>query len=360
MNTPVVEKYNEFLNTLSNYDEQRVFIVGVGITGMGDKLTTLPAFRHLKKLYPKSKIVLHTDPFGVDVYKACKYIDYIIPEGYIKSPENFIVRKDIDIGIIAAWSFEQHHQKHITKSGVEYICNIEKYTDDIPLEYEFEYRDCDIDFSSDLINELKFAAKDKPIVGIAPAYTMFSRMWSEGQWAKLTDKLKEAGYYVVALGGNNDLKIRNVHEDLCGQIPIRALPIVLNSFEHVITLNSGMLHLASVNPDVNIIYLSVGQFPPELIAPYRKGKLFHNMTVIEHNCPMKDSCFHGHITETNIRPQITQFLDNYKWETGKEFPRERIELAKKYVCWHYCAKLKDKYSCRRLITPEMVMEAIKK
>ena len=353
----LVEKYNTWTKNLVPFKDSRVFI-WLGPAGLGDKITCLPAFRHLKKMYPDKKVVLYVEPLMTDLWKYCKYIDFVIPEFYIKSPDALGITTT-DLAIRAWWSFYEHHQQHICKSGIIYICNTD-YTDDIPLEYEISILAEDLPKIEEYKNEILDAAKGKKIVAIAPAYTMYSRMWSVESWTKLTQMLQDDGCFVVSLGGNNDLKVPNVDMEKCGLIPIRMVPHVLNIFDCLFTLNSGMLHLGSVNQDVRIIYISVGQFPPELIAPYRKGKLFHNMDVIDHSCAIKADCFKSHIEETKIRPAMNTFLATYQKETGTKFPDENIELMKKYVCWHYCAKVMDKYSCSKLITPEKVYQIYKK
>jgi len=84
------------------------------------------------------------------------------------------------------------------------------------------------------------------------------------------------------------------------------------------------------------------------------------MNVVDHSCPIKADCFKSHIEETKIQPAMMNFLNTYQRETKEKFPEKDIELMKKFVCWHYCAKLMDKYSCSRLITPEKVFEIYNK
>jgi ADP-heptose:LPS heptosyltransferase len=277
---------------------------------------------------------------------------------YIKGEPSLNIGKD-DIAIRAWWSFYEHHQKHISKSSVEYICNTD-YTDDIPLEYELDIFDYDVPKIVKAKEELIELSNGKPIVGIAPAYTMFSRMWSVEQWEKLTDLLHDEGYFVVALGGNNDLKPKNVDLYKCGKYPIRQIPHILGIFESLFTLNSGMLHLASVNQDLPIVYISVGQFPPELIAPYRHGRVGggkERMLFIRHNCPAYKECFQEHIEEIGINRQANVFIDKWKRETGEDFKDEG--LLQKYICWHYCKLVMNKYKCSKIITPQRVMERYK-
>ena len=360
----LTRKYNKWIKTLFLHNEKRIFI-WLGPAGLGDKISCLPAFRHLKKIFPDRKVVLYVESLSIDIWKSCRYIDYIIPEDCVINPDSLYIRKDFDLANKAWWSFFDHHQKHICKSNVEYICNT-TYTDDIPLEYELDIWESDLELINREIDNLKEKSKGLPIIGISPTYTMYSRMWSKESWRKLKNLLVDAGYFVVALGGNNDLDVATIETgyegfnfiDMRNKIPVRMVPRILDYFTNVITLNSGMLHLASVNQNVPITYLNVGQFPAELIVPYRKGKLFHNVKVIEHNCPTKKECFEGHITESIIRPMMFEFLNTYKKENNVEFPEERIDLMKKYVCWHYCLRLMNKYECSKLITPEMVMEKL--
>jgi len=345
------EKYTNWVKTLTPYDEKRVY-VWLSNAGLGDKISNLPAFRHLKKMYPDRKIVLYTEPLVFDLWKSCRYIDVAIPEGYVRGDAALHVRPE-DIAIKAFWSFYEHHQKHIVASSVEYICNTE-YTPDIPLEYELDIFDYDIPEIEAAKNELLDLAKGKPIVGIAPAYTMYSRMWDCSSWERLTKQLQHEGYFVVALGGNNDLDPKNVDINKCGKYKIRQVPHILDIFECVLTLNSGMLHLASVNQDVPMVYISVGQFPPELICPHRHGRIFHKMLVIDHNCQLKNQCFHQHIEETAINSQGKAFLERWKKEENEDFKDDG--LLQKYICWFYCNKILGKYKCAELISPQKVMK----
>ena len=352
------EKYTNWVKTLTPYDEKKVF-VWLGPAGLGDKLTNLPAFRHLKTMYPDRKIVLYTEPLIFDLWKSCRYIDVAIPEGYIRGDQALNIMKE-DMGIKAFWSFYEHHQKHIVASSVEYICNTE-YTDDIPLEYELDVFDYDIPEIADHQATITNLARGKPIAGIAPAYTMYSRMWDVKYWEKLTTLLKSEGYYVVAFGGNNDLDPKNVDLNMCGKYKIRQVPHILDVVDVMFTLNSGMLHLASVNQTIPIVYISVGQFPPEIIAPFRNGELGggpDKMLFINHDCQLKDQCFRQHIEETAINQQGRMFLERWKKEEGKDFDNEKDHghLLQKYICWWYCNKVINKYSCSETLTPKKVMK----
>lgn len=342
-------KFDRWIKTLSPYDKSKVY-VWLAPAGLGDKITHLPAFRHLKKMYPERQVVLYTEPLVSELWKSCRYIDTIIPEDCIRGEGALYINPERDMGIRAWWSFYEHHQKHIVKSSVEHICNID-YSDDIPLDFELDVFGYDLPEIEKSKNKLTELARGKKIAVIAPAYTMFSRMWSVAYWETLTKYLKHRDYFVLALGGNNDLKIKNVDLDMCGKYPIRHVPHLLDIVDVVFTLNSGMLHLSSVNQKVPIVYISVGQFPPDLIAPYRNGKLADGMLIIEHDCPLKAECFDEHITEKGINEQAQSFLN----QLNAPLANKDMPLLQKFICWHYCKKVVEKYKCAEMIEPETVL-----
>lgn len=351
------DKYRAWVSTLTPYNEEKIY-VWLGPAGLGDKISNLPAFRYLKKINPHKKIVLFTEPLVMDLWKSCRYIDVLIPEGYVRGEQALNINPERDKGIRAWWSFYEHHtvEDHIVKSSVRYICDVDECPpeDEIDLTYELDIFDYDIPEIEKHKEELLNKADGKPIVGIAPTYTMFSRNWDFSYWEELSKMLKNEGFFVVSLGGNNDKKIKNVDLEKCGKYPIRQVPHILDIFESVFVVNSGMLHLASVNQDVPIVYMNVGQFPSNIIVPFRQNNIRgYNTLILEHDCPLREQCFKNHIEEIGINQQASMFVERWKKETGEDFADDG--LLQKYICWHYCAKIMNKYSCGRMIKPKTVM-----
>ncbi len=345
-------KYESWVGTLNKYKRDHVF-VWLAPGGLGDKLTFLPAFRHLKTMYPDKRIILFTEYNNFELWKGCRYIDHFIPEDCIKGPDALGITTE-DVAIKAWWSFFDHHQKHVVKSSVEYICNT-TFEDGIPLEYELDIFEYEREEIKKYQTELTDLAKGKKIAVIAPAFTMYSRMWPIDQWTKLVELLKKKNYFVVSAGSKTDHKINNVDLDVRSKYPIRQIPHILNVVDVVFTVSSGMLHLAAVNQDVPIVYISVGQFPPELLTPYRRGSMSHNMLVVNHDCELKKQCFDQHIREVGINKEIEKFLNTWKNETNTEFDQSD-GLLQKYACWFYCSKVLKKYSCGRNLKPKKVFD----
>lgn len=329
--------------------------------GIGDRISCFPAFRILKKLNEDKKIILITSEIGIDVFKLCKYIDFVVPaEIFLEGPKSIFLRQGKDDGRICNWTFYEHHQQHVVKSAVKYIAGVDpNECDNYDLTYEFSVRDYHIEKAEVVKNELLEKSSGKKIIGIAPANTMLSRMWPVNYWEKLTMLLKkEFNSYVVSIVGPNDLNVSNV--DYVVRTDVAVVPLILDIFANLITVSSGMLHIGSVNQEVKMTYLNIGQFPADLLLPFRKNNdIYYNRIIIEHNCPYKKQCFMGHITNVEINKQLEKYEKEYIMDTGRIFPKDQFALLQKYTCWHYCYKPFDKYSCSKLIHPEDVLIKLK-
>ncbi len=353
------DQYNYWIdNVLDRFEEKRLFIY-LPSCGLGDKITCFPAFRHLKSLNKDKKIILITEPLAIDIWKLCRYIDIVIPEDSIRGPEAVMIKEEFDTGKICNWSFFEHHQNHVIKSCVIHICGPESIDDldNIDLTYQFSIYEEDLAGIKQFQDELLYKAKGRKLVAIAPANTMLSRMWPANYWAKLTEQLQKNNFYVVALGGKNDLEIKKVDFDARNKYPIRIIPRILDVFEYLVQINSGMLHIGSVNQDIKMVHLNTGQYPEHIMLPFRKNNnIYHNRIVINHSCPDKYECFYGHLTEQQIRKQSNDYSNEFKIETGQDLPIEQQMLLQKFTCWYYCLREKDKYMCNKQITPERVIE----
>lgn len=355
----ITEKIDNFVNNvLDTFEEKRLFI-WLPPCGLGDKITCFPAFRQLKTLYPDYKIILITEPLSLDIWKVNKYIDFVFSEDYIKGVDNLLIRENLDIIKKCTWSFFEHHQKHVVKTCIEKITG-QSCDDDVDLTYEFNISEKDLENAKKHQDDLLSRANGKKIVAIAPANTMLSRMWPGGYWHNLTKLLQKEKYYVVSLGGKSDLDLKNVDYDARNKYPIRMIPKILDVVHCLINVNSGMLHIGSVNQDVNMIHLNTGQYPEKIMLPFRKNNnKYHNRIVINHECPDRYDCFEGHITEREIDKQTNEYINQFRQETKKEFPEQFLPLLQKFTCWYYCLHEDDKYSCNKQITPEKVLEAVK-
>jgi len=356
----MIKEFNHWTNNILSAEKlsEKLFIY-LPECGLGDKITCFPAFRILKKLNSGKKIILVTEESVIDIWKLNKFIDFVIPQEILTNGlESIFLRKNADEGRICNWTFYEHHQQHVVKSCVKYIAGIEADEKNHDLTYEFELTDSQLDLVERERIKLLNKADGKKIVGIAPANTMFSRMWPVDYWKKLVNLIKD-NYYVVSLGGKNDLTISNVDFDARGLYHIPIIPKLLDEFHCLVTVNSGMLHIGSVNQNLWMIHLNTGQYPEEIMLPYRgKNDIYHNRIVLNHSCELKKECFEGHITNQKIDEQYLEYKKQYLRETGKLWPDTQHQILQKFTCWYYCLKNKDKYSCNKQITPETVAEKI--
>ena len=90
--------------------------------------------------------------------------------------------------------------------------------------------------------------------------------------------------------------------------------------------------------------------------PFRQDNIRGYKTLItDHDCSLTDQCFKEHIEETGINQQAFAFMDQWKRETGEDFIDEE-KLLQKYICWNYCCKVLQKYSCGERIYPNTVIK----
>ena len=323
--------------------------------GIGDAISLLPAFRHLKKMNPQSNVIFMTFSAYHHLFKRCKYIDRIIDIDLLKSGDDISLPAEAVV-IEAECSFKEHHKDNVLKSNIRRICQTEKMTD-VDFSYEIEIYDHELPQIDKTKESLLKIAAGRKIIGISPAYTMFSRIWQTQYWEELTNLLQKEGYCVVSLGHEDDLYVKNVDHDGRGEFNPFHIPSILDIFETIFVLNSGMMHIAAINQNIHIVLINVGQFPAETYVLYRHGQFGHKTTVVEHSCSIKDQCYQNHLNETSIHKQGREFLQKWIRETGRDFPETHLLL--KYICWHYCDKETDKYECSRILTPQMVFDTFK-
>lgn len=323
--------------------------------GLGDIISLIPTIRALKRKYPDRELIVITYFQNIDVFAYCPYVDYIVPCDIIQDwPTGLKITSEDEIFALTH-SFLSQHKDHIVRSPISEIGRMSP--EGVPLEYELSVREFDFPIIKQYQQKLRNLAKGKKIVGIGPAITMYSRMYPKSHWRELTRILQENGYFVVSLGHKCDLEV-DVDFDARDLYPVRYIPKILDIFDAVFVVNSGMMHVAAINSHVHIVLLNVGQFPAELIVPWRKGKIGHNTTIIKHDCPITHTCLMDHLTEKGINAQCSDFINRWEKETRKEFPADEGLLPIKFTCWKYCNKDHNKYSCSNL-NPQKVFQAFR-
>jgi len=232
-------------------------IVLVGSKSIGDTLCSIPTIRHLSEIYNKK---IHVFTYQPELLKNLPYVilsdNYNVNENEILietfRPDNYIhTRTDI-------------RQLHAISAGFQLL----------PDEIQ-------IDFYPDEYKEIK-NLPEKYVV-IHPSKTWPSRTWEKSRWQQLINELEKLNIPIVAIGKDSsetgtynikkpvyELDIKNglnlINDD---DINIHQAYHIINKSELIITMDSGILHLAGAT-DTHIIQLG-SSIHPQLRAPYRNG-----------------------------------------------------------------------------------------
>lgn len=245
-------------------------LVLIGSRSIGDTLCSIPTIKHLSKIYNKK---IHVFTYQPELIKNLPYI--VLSDNYnvgkddllIESfrPDNFVhTRTDI-------------RQLHAMSAGFQLL----------PEELN-------IDFIADPFIEIKDLPK-KYIV-IHPSKTWPSRSWEKQRWQKLIEKLEKLNIPIVAIGKNSnengtyhikkpiyELNIKNgINLINNNDINIHQTWHIINNSEMIITMDSGILHLAGTT-DTYIIQLG-SSINPNFRIPYRNGVQTYKYSYVLGEC----------------------------------------------------------------------------
>jgi hypothetical protein len=332
--------------------------------GLGDAIIRIPALRALRKRYPNDEIVVMGWLCHADVFSYCDYIDYYLPvdivEGAWVNAYNITSEERTHI-------FDPNHNalniynEHDIKKGIRQL--LLDFPDNEPLDLELSIRNCDIEIINELQKNLLEKANGKKIVAICPAVTCYSRMWPATRWQELTNILRENGYFVVSVGSKEDLDI-NVDFDGRGAYPVHHIPKILEIFDTIFTVDSGMIYAAAINQDVHIVKIKVGQYSSKYHTPYRHGELEYNTTIVGHDCPFYKKCYLGFFSGEK-ECQMEEFFNRWRMENN-DLPQEeawsfrRSASLDNYIYWNYCYKSTEKYACASISAEDVYNAFIQK
>jgi hypothetical protein len=349
-----------WLKTLINYDKPRSIIFLNKADGVGDKLNSTPAIREYKKLHPDHEIIVVTTINNGILYKNNPHIDFLLPVNIVNpaSWPGAPFKKNSTI-VPLEWSYEeQHNYGHVCSSYMFYLTGSDYETKDHTME--LYYTNHDINVVNSIMTELyehSRLKKEKPIIAIAPAFTKYERTLSKEYWIKATNIL-EKKYNIVSLGHKRDFDLTKSNSniiDLRDKLSFHQIVYFLNFCEKIYLVQSGMLHIAGCNPNIEINLLNVGAFPPEMHYPYRNGQFGFNCNVIWHDCIMKEKCFKGHISSDPNGEFIKKYnynLDKYK---KKNYPDKLIQQYTSHT-WCIMKEHKDRYMCSKLVGDQFIKQ----
>ena len=237
--------------------------------GLGDLICATPTIKKLSESYGRKITILSQMPelFKMNPYVEKSYKNSSIDMEYIQS--NYIVHN----------SFYLVGKKD--ERGVEMKHNMMDIRQFHAIHLGFMLRrdemDCFYRPTEQMVNNIS----GKYVV-IHPVNSWPNRTWSQDNWLKLSEKLIELGYKVVAIGKDSSETgffnvNKPVHElgntniiNLMNQTSISETWYILNNSTAVVTMDSGILHLAATTE--TLIFELGSAINPEFRTPYRYGE----------------------------------------------------------------------------------------
>jgi ADP-heptose:LPS heptosyltransferase len=234
--------------------------------GLGDLICATPTIKKLHDSYQIKIIVLSKMPelFKMNPYVEASYKAASVDIGWFKKNtimhnSFYLVGKKDERGVEMKHNMMDIRQFHAIHLG---------------FMLEKDEMECFYEPIEQQINNIE----DKYAV-IHPVNSWPNRTWSQDNWSKLVDELIKWGYNVVAVGkDSSETGFFNVHKpvhemgnnviNLMNQTSISETWHLINNAKVVITMDSGILHLAGTTK-THIVELG-SAINPEFRRPYRK------------------------------------------------------------------------------------------
>lgn len=243
-------------------------LVLIGSHGLGDILCSFPTIKKLYEAY-QQKIYIFT--YNPELLKNCPYI--ILSDNYNTEEGDTLIE-----------SFRPDKFTH-SRTDIRQLHAISAGFQLLPEEMT-------IDFYPDDYEEIKNLPKN--YIVIHPSKSWPSRSWERDRWQELIDRLNTIGIPVILIGKDSsevgtyliqkpiyDLKIQ-LGLNLINKINIHQTWHIINKASKIITMDSGILHLAGTT-DTHIIQLG-SSIDPRLRAPYRNGSQTYKYSYILGEC----------------------------------------------------------------------------
>jgi autotransporter strand-loop-strand O-heptosyltransferase len=256
---------------------------------MGDLICATPTIKKLSEIYQSPITVISTHPY---LFENCPYVDESLRfddytedqlyEKYDLHKTFFLLGKQDSRGV---------EFKHA-------MCDIRQFhAKDLGFMLTPNELTCDYFPKSDESCLDEFNLPEKYVV-IHPAQSWSSRTWSKYNWQALCISLEDEGIPVISIGKDAreesdfsgttlkpvfKLDIKN-GLDLTNKTTLDQSWHILNKSTCVITMDSGVLHLAGTT-DTNIIQLG-SSIKPEYRAPYRNGSQDYKYSYVVGGCQL--------------------------------------------------------------------------
>lgn len=245
-------------------------LVLIGSNSVGDSLCAMPTIKHLSKIYNKN---IHVFTYQPELLKNYPYIT--LSDNYNTTEDDLLIE-----------SFRPDKFVH-TRVNITQLHAISSGFELLPEEMS-------IDFYPDPYETIENLPEN--YIVIHPSKTWPSRTWEPQRWQELINRLNKINIPVVVIGKNSseigtyhidkpvyDLDVKN-GLNLINKINIHQTWHVLNKASIIVTMDSGILHLAGTT-DTHIIQLG-SSIDPRLRAPYRNGSQVYKYSYILGECAL--------------------------------------------------------------------------
>lgn len=239
--------------------------------GIGDILSSIPSIRYLHNIY-NYNIPVFTH--NVELFKNFPYIDVYDFSEHEKYKDEFEIISTFQIGN-NVHTIVDIRQLHARALKIELL----------PSEMQLEY------YPDEYIN---IDELPENYLVIHPSKTWPSRTWNEHQWQKLVDMLNNKNINVVIIGKdsgehgtfNIQKPVFNINNglNLVNKLNIDQTWHVLNKSKMVVTMDSGILHLAGTT-DAYIVQLG-SSINPRFRTPYRNGRQDYKCSYVLGECEL--------------------------------------------------------------------------
>ena len=249
---------------------------------LGDLICATPTIRKLAQIYNNKVLVISHQPH---LFKNLPYVS------------DSIELNTVNIDLLSNEFDIQQSYRLLGKKdnfGVEFkhaICDIRQFhTKDLGFMLRSSELNCDYIPSIDKPTNIDLSGD---YIVIHPVQSWNSRTWGKNEWQSLCNSLYENGIKVIAIGKDSvenrtakpafDLDISN-GLNLINKTTLDETWHILNNGKAVITMDSGILHLAGTT-NIDIIQLG-SSIDPEFRAPYRFGTQDYKYTYVKGSCSL--------------------------------------------------------------------------
>ena len=264
-------------------------IAMIKLVAMGDLITLMPAVERIRRRYPEAEIIFLTTPAMVSLAAAFPFIDRVIPIRFsitgllaaIHSLRDFDLVIEFDHyyrlpSLLTFWAGVPHRVGFdIPGQGRNLLLTARvRYQDELHAVENFaqlakavgaEITDLQLippNFATAAADHASMAQllashNMARLVVIHPgtSATAKSRRWPAAQFAKLADRLADAGYQIIFTGATEEQPIveqilalsRYSHLSLVGQTSLGQLLELFRQAKLVVSLDTGPMHLAAAS-----------------------------------------------------------------------------------------------------------------